>query len=228
MMLSPSVVTARTLPEAWHLCLREVIISGYDYVIDEGSFAGSRRRELDHITLQVTHPGTLPLVPLLNPGVPVPTSSDYVDEYVKYLLSTDKAEREEYTYGEYIAPQLFTVVERLRKNPNTNQTTIMIGTPDMVNSTDPPCLRLIDIRVRYGAVHFICYFRSWDCWAGLPTNLAGLQLVKQMVAEDLGLEDGEFIVSSKGLHLYDYSWDWARLVTGMLPSMESSQTAPAG
>ncbi|MFH1281489.1 MAG: thymidylate synthase, partial [Candidatus Omnitrophota bacterium] len=78
---------------------------------------------------------------------------------------------------------------------------------------DPPCLRLIDTRLRYGKLHFVLYFRSWDLWGGFPSNLGGLQLVKQYMAEEIGVQDGEIIAVSKGLHLYDYAWELAMLRT---------------
>jgi len=53
------------------------------------------------------------------------------------------------------------------------------------------------------------YFRSWDLWAGFPSNLAGIQLLKEYMAKEIGVEDGEMIASSKGMHLYDYCWDLA-------------------
>ena len=66
-----------------------------------------------------------------------------------------------------------------------------IGMPSDIKLTDPPCLRLIDTRVRYEKLHFILYFRSWDLWGGFHSNLGGLQLVKQYIAEEIGVADGK-------------------------------------
>jgi thymidylate synthase len=88
-----------------------------------------------------------------------------------------------------------------------------VGMPQDIVSSDPPCLRLIDTRVRYGKLHFVVYFRSWDLWAGFPANLAGVQLLKEYMAQQIGTEDGEIIAVSKGMHLYDYTWDLAKLRT---------------
>jgi thymidylate synthase len=85
--------------------------------------------------------------------------------------------------------------------------------PSDIKLADPPCLRLIDTRVRYGKLHFILYFRSWDLWGGFPSNLGGLQLVKQYMAEEIGVDDGEIIAASKGLHLYEYAWELAKIRT---------------
>ncbi len=35
--------------------------------------------------------------------------------------------------------------------------------------------------------------------------------MKEYMSEEIGVEDGEIIASSKGLHLYDYVWDIAKL-----------------
>jgi intein/homing endonuclease len=72
------------------------------------------------------------------------------------------------------------------------------------------CLRHIDTRIQDGKLHFYPYFRSWDLWGGLPANLGGIQLMKEYIASEIGVEDGEIIASSKGLHLYDYSFDLAK------------------
>jgi len=77
---------------------------------------------------------------------------------------------------------------------------------------DPPCLRGIDTRIKNNKLDFYIYFRSWDLWAGFPSNLAGIQLLKEYMASEIGVEDGEMVVSSKGLHIYEYCWDLAKLV----------------
>lgn len=81
---------------------------------------------------------------------------------------------------------------------------------------DPACLRVVDFRLdQKNRLHMFTYWRSWDLWGGFPANLAGLQLVKNYVADMIGAEDGEMVVSSKGLHLYDHCVDVARLRTGL-------------
>jgi thymidylate synthase len=86
-----------------------------------------------------------------------------------------------------------------------------VGIPMDIYKKDPPCLRLIDTRIRDGKLHFIVYFRSWDLWSGFPANLGAIQMLKEYMAAEIGVEDGEIIASSKGLHIYDYAWDLAKL-----------------
>ena len=73
------------------------------------------------------------------------------------------------------------------------------------------CLRHIDTRIQDNALHFFVYFRSWDLWNGLPANLAGIQTLKEYMATEIGVNDGEMLVESKGLHLYGYAENLAKL-----------------
>ena len=206
-----SLVEARDLPEAWFLCLRRTLAQGREYTIDRGSNVGQRRKELDFIVLQVRQPGNRPLVPDVPSGVPPPSSMEYVENYLQYLLTSFKADREQYTYGEDLEQQIPELIRIYKEGGhNTNQGFMAVGSRESIRLPDPPCLRGIDTRVENGRLHFIVYFRSWDLWAGLPSNLAGIQLLKEYVASEIGVEDGGLIALSKGLHLYDYAWELAR------------------
>lgn len=96
----------------------------------------------------------------------------------------------------------------------TNQATMEIGMPGDIELKSPPCLRLIDTKIWEGKLWFYPYFRSWDLWGGFPTNLGGLQLLKEYMAEEIGVEDGGMICMSKGLHLYDHCWKIAEIRKG--------------
>ncbi len=100
------------------------------------------------------------------------------------------------------------------KGFRNNQMILQVGKPTDMLLKDPPCLRHIGTRIQDGKLHFYPYFRSWDLWGGLPANLAAIELMKQYCAEQIGVENGEIICSSKGLHLYSYVWEIAELVRG--------------
>ena len=182
------------------------------------------------------------IIPIIPEGmsIPSPTDMDYIQGYLSYLLTGAKTETEDYTYGERLVdakvrikepcegadgkcmvkeiPLKVNQVEEVIKmyktqGFGTNQATMEIGMPSDIYLVDPPCLRLIDTRIRNNKLHFILYFRSWDLWGGFPSNLGGLQLVKQYMADEIGVEDGEIIALSKGLHLYEYSWELAQVRT---------------
>ena len=92
-----------------------------------------------------------------------------------------------------------------------NQMVLQVAHPSDLTLLDPPCLRSIDTRIQDETLHFYVYFRSWDLWGGLPANLAGIQNLKEYMANEIGVKDGEMIVESKGLHLYGYAEDLAKL-----------------
>ncbi|NIN67030.1 MAG: thymidylate synthase [Anaerolineae bacterium] len=205
-------VEAFDVPDAWFTLLGKVLDGGREYAVDQGSFVGKRRRELQFLTLRVTHPGQRPLVPQMPPGmgIPPPTSMEYVEEYYhSYFVGSEKQQDEEYTYGSYVHQQLLPLLDKYKRGSNTNQGCITIGDASSILLEHPPCLRLIDTRVQEGRLHFVVYYRSWDLWSGFPVNMAATQLLKEELAQALEVDDGEILALSKGLHLWEHSWEWA-------------------
>ncbi|MDD5236337.1 MAG: thymidylate synthase [Candidatus Omnitrophica bacterium] len=234
--LNPVFIDAFDLDDAWFQCLNAVLEKGKVYTITKGSYEGQRRLEFDYAVIRVKKPAHQ-IIPIIPEGlnIPAPTDMDYIQGYLSYLLTGTKTQTEDYTYGERLVDpkvkvtgekanlvkemplqvnQIEEVIKMYKtKGHGTNQATMEIGMPSDIKLVDPPCLRIIDTRIRFGKLHFMLYFRSWDLWGGFPSNLGGLQLVKQYMAQEIGVEDGEIIAVSKGLHLYDYAWDLAKLRT---------------
>ena len=108
--------------------------------------------------------------------------------------------------------QIEWVIKTYRKyGERNNQMVLQVAEPSDITLLDPPCLRSIDTRIQDGELHFFVYFRSWDLWGGFPANLAGIQLLKEYMADQIGVDDGKMIVESKGLHLYGYAEELAKL-----------------
>jgi thymidylate synthase len=126
-------------------------------------------------------------------------------------MTGTKKPNEDYTYGEDIEAQIPEVIQMYKRDGhNTNQAFMAVGRRESIWLKDPQCLRMIDTRISDEKLHFVVYFRSWDLWGGFPANLAGIQILKEYMASEIGVGDGELIAMSKGLHLYDYSWDLAK------------------
>ncbi len=210
-MMNITTIDARDLSEAWFLCLKKTMLEGYEYKIERGSFAGQRRKELGLIVVNIKNPGTRPLLPDVPPGVPPPSTMEYVESYLPYLMTGHRAEGEAYTYGQYLEKQIPEVIKMYREQGyNTNQAYMAVGDASSIFLSDPPCLRGIDTRIRDNKLNFIVYFRSWDLWAGFPSNLAGIQLLKEYMAAEIGVADGDLVGISKSLHVYEYAWELAR------------------
>lgn len=221
-------IEARDLPDAWFQCVYRVLEVGKEYIINRGSYEGQKRLEFDHITVHIKYPGTRPLLPDIPPqlGIPNPVTEGYLEEYLPYLMTSVRQSGEDYTYGERLAGwcydygyalvvnQIEEVISMYKGGGHlTNQACMEVAVPSDIDLKDPPCLRLIDTRIQDDKLHFIVYFRSWDLWGGFPANLGAIQLLKEYMAGEIGVEDGEIIASSKGLHLYDYIWELAKLRT---------------
>jgi thymidylate synthase len=197
---------------SWYMLLLEALNNGREYTITSGSFEGKKRKEIEFVTLQVINPGIRPLCPQVPTGVPSPTTDTVIDDYLSYLMTSEKKPNEEYTYGEFLEPQIEEVIKRYKIDRDTNQCCMTIGDKTSILQKDPPCLRVLDTRVQDNMLHFVVYFRSWDLWGGFPTNMGGLQLLKEYMAKEIGVGDGCIIATSKGLHLYDHCWDLAKMV----------------
>lgn len=227
--MKPVLIEARDLPDAWFQCIYQIFEDKcvHEYEVEKGSFEGIKRRQFDMVVVNIEYPGTRPLIPDIPPelGIPQPTSMEYVEDYLQYLMTDRKKENEVYTYGERLTnPKVLLngkdisfginpveeVIKIYRNDKHgTNQAIMEVGMPQDIVLDDPPCLRLIDTRIIDGRLHFILYFRSWDLWAGFPSNLAAIQLLKEYMGQEIGVEDGSITAVSKGLHLYEYSFGLA-------------------
>jgi len=87
-------------------------------------------------------------------------------------------------------------------------------------------LSLIDTEILEGKMHLTCYFRSWDAYAGLPANIAGLQLFNEAFVKEinsrgnLNLETGKLIFHSKNCHIYQRQY---KLVQELISPQTSSK-----
>ena len=215
-------IEARDIPDAWFQCIYNIMEKGREYKIDRGSYEGQTRREFEFAVVRITHPEARPMVPTMPEGsnLPPPADMEFVYKYLDKLVNAhSKAEREDYTYGAFLENQIHEVVRMYREDGfGTNQACMAVCDPQSIYLADPPCLRQIDTRIYPDEkkLHFFLYFRSWDLWGGFPSNLAGIQLLKEYMADEIGngVEPGETVALSKGLHLYEIYFEVANLRLG--------------
>ncbi len=228
-------IYAMDIPDAWFQCVSNILEHGFKYVIEHGSFVGQTRMEFDFVVVHIKHPYAEPydlMLPQIPPhlNIPNPVANGYVEQYAPYLMTGEKLDGEDYTYGERICkaavpPALRQDSEKpyvdqvehwitvLQKTPHTNQAILQVGMPSDCLLTDPPCLRHIDMRIKDNKLIFYPYFRSWDLWGGFPANLAGIAVLQHYMAERIGVDSGDIIASSKGLHIYGYVEELAKIRT---------------
>ncbi|MEW6417677.1 MAG: thymidylate synthase [Nitrospirota bacterium] len=230
----PYFLMAKTISDAWFQLIYNLFDNAYAQKIQKGSFENEQYRlQYPGIAVYIEHPyyDMIPTMPP-NSGIPAPTTKEYIEDYfVNYLMDPELAENETYKYASRIhysmpngGTQLERLIDILRKTPLTNQAVIEIATPIDLDvcygkdgKLDPPCLRLLDFKVIPTDNELVltvsAYFRSWDLWAGFPTNLGGIELLKQFVASETHLKNGPIYAYSAGAHIYGYQEEIARLRT---------------
>jgi hypothetical protein len=227
-MKPPLVIVEDHLDTAHFEVCRRAFKEPYSkvYQIDQGSFQGHLRYQIESLTMVIMNPEHRPIVPLLGPGFPQ-VISDVEEYFHHYIIGTEVAPSETYTYGQFIYPHLEGIIELLMESPGTNQAVINIGNSVELFSTvkgmrpvhyigkngesDPPCLRCITWQVNdEGKLDIYTFWRSWDLFAGMPMNLAGIQLLNEYVAGFIGREPGAQVCYSSGSHVYDTAKDYVR------------------
>jgi thymidylate synthase len=232
--MKPFFLNAKTISDAWFQLIYNIFDNSYTQSIQRGSFEKEQYRlQYSGIGVYIEHP-SMDMVPEIPPalGIPSPTDMEYIEDYfANYLMDPQLTENETYRYSSRIhhpmpkgGTQLERAIKMLKETPLTNQAAVEIGSPDDMDvcygndgKLDPPCLRLIDFKAIPSGEDMILtvsvYFRSWDLWAGFPSNLGGIELLKQYVAEEAGLKSGPMYAYSAGAHIYGYQEELAKIRT---------------
>jgi thymidylate synthase len=99
--------------------------------------------------------------------------------------------------------QLKQVIDIVKNNPNSRRIILSAWNPLVLDRMAlPPCHSFIQFYVRDGKLSCQLYQRSADLFLGVPFNIASYALLTYLVANDAGLEVGEFVHTFGDLHLY--------------------------
>jgi thymidylate synthase len=208
-------INAFDIPDAWYKTNSAIWTEGEIFFVGYGS-EETETKKLD-VTIEIEHPENLPYV-----SDKAPTNMAHVQEYgLTYLWTNFKGEHP-YTYGSRLREpidQVEEVIKAIISDGRNRQLTMVIRIPEDVykknpktgEKHDPPCLTMIDIECLNGKMNMTCYFRSWDAYAGLPENIAGLFLFLQAMVSEVNerlpegqepYQTGKMILHSKNCHIY--------------------------
>ncbi len=105
--------------------------------------------------------------------------------------------------GEQI-DQISDVIEQIKVNPDSRRLVVSAWNPaDIPSMALAPCHALFQFYVADGRLSCQLYQRSGDMFLGVPFNIASYALLTHMVAQQTGLEPGDFIWTGGDTHIYD-------------------------
>ena len=108
--------------------------------------------------------------------------------------------------------QIKALVDGLKTNPSSRRQIVTAWNPGEVDRMAlAPCHCLFQTWVGNGKLSLQLYQRSADVFLGVPFNIASYALLTHMLAQQAGLEVGEFIWTGGDCHLYSNHVDQARL-----------------
>jgi thymidylate synthase len=109
--------------------------------------------------------------------------------------------------GEHI-DQIEQVIDQIRNNPDSRRLIVSAwNVADIPRMKLPPCHAFFQFYVADGKLSCQLYQRSADIFLGVPFNIASYALLTHMVAQQSGLEAGEFIWTGGDCHLYSNHYD---------------------
>ncbi len=100
--------------------------------------------------------------------------------------------------------QIANVMDLIRNNPDSRRMIVTAWNPaEVENMALPPCHALFQFYVADGKLSCQLYQRSCDMFLGVPFNIASYSLLTCMMAQQTGLEPGEFVWTGGDCHVYD-------------------------
>jgi thymidylate synthase len=108
--------------------------------------------------------------------------------------------------------QLAGVLDLIRRQPDSRRMIVSawnVGYLDQMAL--PPCHLLFQFYVADGRLSCQLYQRSADLFLGVPFNIASYSLLTHMVAQQTGLDVGEFVWTGGDCHIYANHFDQVRL-----------------
>jgi thymidylate synthase len=234
-------IKAFDIPDAWHQVLNRIWNEGDVFKVGYGSEETETKKL--NLSIEIEHPENRPLV-----DDKAPCDMKYVQSYALEYLFSGMIKDETYTYGSRLrepVDQIEKAIERFAEVRNDRQVTLVVRRPEDIlkeiekgRRHEPPCLTMLDLEIvehdGKSKLHTTGYFRSWDGYAGLPANLAGLQVVIESIVNDLNMKGaekhkdweevytGKMILHSKNCHIYQRQY---KIVEDLLKPQKTARIA---
>jgi thymidylate synthase len=100
--------------------------------------------------------------------------------------------------------QISAVLDQLRTNPDSRRLIVSAwNVGEIAQMALPPCHAFFQFYVADGRLSCQLYQRSADLFLGVPFNIASYALLTHMIAQQVGLDVGDFVWTGGDCHIYD-------------------------
>ena len=114
--------------------------------------------------------------------------------------------------------QISQVVDQIKRNPDSRRLIVSAwNVAEIQNMALPPCHAFFQFYVADGKLSCQLYQRSADIFLGVPFNIASYALLTHMVAQQCGLEVGDFIWTGGDCHIYTNHFEQVELQLSRTP-----------
>lgn len=111
-----------------------------------------------------------------------------------------------------VIDQIQQVVDGIKNNPNSRRHLVSAWNVAVIDEMKlPPCHFVFQFYVADGKLSCMLTMRSVDTFLGLPFNIASYALLTHMIAQQCGLEVGEFVWSGGDVHIYSNHLEQVKL-----------------
>ena len=123
--------------------------------------------------------------------------------------------------------QLYEVIKRIKEKPDCRRLIVNAWNAAMIpNMALPPCHTMFQFYVRNEKLSCQLYQRSADLFLGVPFNIASYAALTHLIANDAGLEVGDFVHTFGDVHIYKNHIDQCKILLEReplpLPKLEVS------
>ncbi len=223
-------IVEQSLPLAWEQAVIECWRQGESFPTEYDRPDDPNSRDVTAV-FHVTEPFVEPRIHRAFPG-----GLDDLEKYRCEVLHgvhdhwiDPAAGKWEYTYHErifeYRVPQaglydqIAAVVAKLKEVPYTRRAQVVTWQVwNDMNISDPACLQRLWFRIADGRLHMNCHMRSNDAFKAAFMNMHAFTELQRLVAEEVGVEPGEYMHIADSFHIYGSYFDEFE---GFLKTVES-------
>lgn len=201
-------VRGSTVKECWIKIL--ALITYYGYV--KKSQHGDDQKELIALTTVITDedPENIEWFDKFT------VTRDDLEKYYPQVLTANAVEGVHYTYGQRLRDhdgidQVAAMIEDLKKALYSRRAVACTWkVPEDYNSSNCPCLDLVQALVQGNKLYATFYLRSNDMFRAWPENSFAFRKLQKYIADEVGCELGDTVIISNSAHIYSSNWNEAK------------------